>query len=146
MTVRASNGNASIRGNTASPRTGEDEGRAFERDLTVFFEFSGKAAVPKQLEMWRWLNSLGNSTNEKSVVERLISADVHEHLSRAVVCFREEADFEDFDEWIRQQGGTVPYADGTKTIGIKAKAIRANVRTISVRRSTAKYSTAPGLN
>ena len=109
-----------IRGNTAAPRTGEDEGSAFERDLTVFFE----------LKMWRWLNSLGNFTNEKSVVERLISADVHEHLSRAVVCFREEADFEDFDEWIRQQGGTVPYADGTKTIRIKA---RANVRTISVR-------------
>ena len=111
-----------IRDNTAAQRTGEDEGSAFERDLTVFFEFTGKAAVPKQLEMWRWLNSLGNSTN-----------GVHEHLSRAVVCFRKEADFEDFDEWIRQQGGTVPYVGGTKTIRIKARAIWANVRTISVR-------------
>ena len=112
-----------IRGNTAAPRTGEDEGSAFERDLTVFFE----------LKMWRWLNSLGNFTNEKSVVQRLISADVHEHLSRAVVCFRKEADFEEFDEWIRQQGRTVPYTKGNKIVRIKARTIRANVRTVSVR-------------
>ena len=58
---------------------------------------------------------------------------VHEHLSRAVVCFHEEPDFEDFEEWIRQQGGTFPYADGTKTNRIKARTIRAIVRTISVR-------------
>ena len=56
---------SNIKDNTTAPRTGEDEGSAFDRDLTVFFEFAGKAAVPKQLEMWRWLNSLGNSTNEK---------------------------------------------------------------------------------
>ena len=47
---------------------------------------------PQHTGWWRWLNRLGNSNNEKSVVHRLISADVHEHLSRAVVCFRKKLD------------------------------------------------------
>ena len=95
-------------------------------------EFAGKAVAPKQLEMWRWLNSLGDA-KERSVVQWLISADVHEHLSWAVICFGEKQSFEDFEGWIRQQGGKVPHTEGTKLYRINTRSIRANVRAVSIR-------------